>query len=88
MAGDVAGVYSGACQLFELFLLATFRAFSDVAVTDIVGETALSATSQQAPAVPDAPDEVCSRLRQLLHIPCIRSRAMSLSVVKAESMLL
>lgn len=59
MSGDVAGVYSGVCQLFELFLLACFRAFSDVAVAAIVGETAPSAAARAA-ALSEDVDEVPS----------------------------
>ncbi len=39
------------CQLFELFLLAVFRSFSDVPLPAIVGETAISHASQPLPSL-------------------------------------
>lgn len=49
-------MYSSICQLFELFLLAVFRSFSDVPLGDIVGETPTGGVSQ--PPQPQQPDQV------------------------------
>lgn len=57
LAADVREVYSSICQLFELFLLAVFRSFSDLSLADIVGETSTGARSQPQQPVPQ-PDEV------------------------------
>lgn len=51
LAADVREVYSSMCQLFELFLLAVFRSFSDVPLPAIVGETAISHASQPLPSL-------------------------------------
>jgi hypothetical protein len=53
----VREVYLSICQLFELFLLAVFRSFSDVPLADIVGETPTGSASQPQPSLP-LPDEV------------------------------
>ena len=54
LAADVREVYQSICQLFELFLLAVFRSFSDMALADIVGETPTTgAATQPQPPPPD-----------------------------------
>lgn len=58
LAADVREVYQSICQLLELFLLAVFRSFSDVALVDIVGETPTTgSTPQPQPSLP-LPDGV------------------------------
>ncbi len=50
-------VYSSICQLFELFLLSAFRAFADVPLSDLVGETPVGGGQTSASPAPQ-PDEV------------------------------
>ena len=62
LAADVREVYQSICQLFELFLLAVFRSFSDVALTDIVGETPTTGAAPQPQTSLPLPNEVFSKI--------------------------
>lgn len=61
-------MYSSVCQLFELFLLAVFRAFSDVPLADIVGETPTGGALQQQPAPqPEEVGHICDSTFDVSH---------------------
>jgi hypothetical protein len=88
----VREVYQSICQLFELFLLAVFRSFSDVALADIVGETPTTGAATQ-PQPPPPPEGVSRELRSeprpavdaLLLVLLHRNWFMTAAVCRMES---
>ena len=39
LSGDIAALYAAVCELFEMYLLHTLRAFADVPIISIVSPT-------------------------------------------------